>query len=298
MPMPQRRLTSVGLRTDRGTVYLFDCGEGTQIPYKEHHLGLRALRAVAITHLHADHCLGLPGLLMLRAQMPDPEPLTVLGPPGLSRFIRHVRRDLGMYINYELKIHQWSDQGPALAYEDDQVRISWRPLNHSVLCLGYRLEEHVRPGRFDIGAAEALGVPQGPLWGKLQQGQWVETPSGERVEPEQVLGSPRRGRRVAFVTDTAPCPNIAHLLDGVDLAFVEGMFHSDHIEDAQAKKHMTVEQACRAASQAGVEQVVLVHMSPRYTNQDIPHLTAEARRHHTRVRVGRDGELFELEAPE
>ena len=90
--MPMRRLTSVGLRTGQGSVYLFDCGEGTQIPYKELHLGLRALKLVAVTHLHADHCLGLPGLLMLRAQMPDPEPLTVLGPPGLKSFIHHVRR--------------------------------------------------------------------------------------------------------------------------------------------------------------------------------------------------------------
>ena len=298
MPMPLRRLTSVGLRTDRGTVYLFDCGEGTQIPYKEHHLGLRALGVVAVTHLHADHCLGLPGLLMLRAQMPDPEPLTVLGPPGLNTFIQHVRRDLGMYINYELQIHQWSDSASDVAHEDEQVKISWRPLNHSVFCLGYRLEEHVRPGRFDTGAAESLGVPKGPLWGKLQQGQSVETPAGEQVEPPQVLGPPRRGRRVAFVTDTAPCSNIEWLMDGVDLAVVEGMFHSDHVEDARAKKHMTVEQSCRAASRAGAAQVVLVHLSPRYTNQDIPRLTAEARLHHDRARVGRDGEVFELEAPE
>ena len=298
MPMPRRRLTSVGLRTGQGTVYLFDCGEGTQIPYKEQHLGLRALRVIAVTHLHADHCLGLPGLLMLRAQMPDPEPLTVLGPPGLKKFIQHVRRDLGMYINYEIKIHRWSEDGQALAYEDDEVQISWRPLNHSVLCLGYRLEEHVRPGRFDPLAAEELGVPRGPLWGKLQQGQAVETPLGERVLPEQVLGAPRRGRRVAFITDTAPCDQMDSLLQGADLALLEGMFHSEHMEDALSKKHMTVEQSCVAASRAGVAQVVLVHLSPRYSGQDIPRLTEEARRHHSRVRVGRDGETFELGAPE
>jgi len=298
MPMPRRRLTSVGLRTEQGGVYLFDCGEGTQIPYKEFHLGLRALRVVAITHLHADHCLGLPGLLMLRAQMPDPEPLVVLGPPGLKKFIQHVRRDLGMYINYEVSVHQWSDEGSPLAHEDDEVTISWYPLNHSVLCLGYRMEEHVRPGRFDPAAAEALGVPKGPLWGQLQQGQAVTTPAGERVESGQVLGPARRGRRVAFVTDTAPCPNIAPLMDGVDLVFVEGMFHSGHVDDARAKKHMTVEQSCQAATKAGAAQVVLVHMSPRYTNQDVPRLTAEARQHHENARVGRDGEVFELDAPE
>lgn len=298
MPMPLRRLTSVGLRTGQGSVYLFDCGEGTQIPYKELHLGLRALKVVAVTHLHADHCLGLPGLLMLRAQMPDPEPLTVLGPPGLKKFIHHVRRDLAMYINYEIQIRQWTDDGSLVAHEDDDVRILWRPLNHSVFCLGYRMEEHVRPGRFDPKAAEALGVPCGPLWGKLQQGQGVETPGGDRVEPNQVLGPARRGRHVAFVTDTAPCKNIALLMDGADLVLVEGMFHSEHREDARAKKHLTVEQGCSAAASAGADRVVLVHLSPRYTNADIPRLVAEARSHHPRARVGRDGEMFTIEAPE
>ncbi len=298
MPMPMRRLTSVGLRTGQGSVYLFDCGEGTQIPYKELHLGLRALKLVAVTHLHADHCLGLPGLLMLRAQMPDPEPLTVLGPPGLKSFIHHVRRDLGMYINYEIQIRQWTDNGSPVAHEDDEVTIQWRPLNHSVFCLGYRLDEHTRPGRFDPAAAEELGVPCGPLWGKLQQGQAVETPTGDQVEPDQVLGEARRGRRVAFVTDTAPCDSMPLLMDGADLVLVEGMFHSEHADDARAKKHLTVEQACGAAAGAGAEQVVLVHLSPRYTNADIPRLVAEARQHHPRARVGRDGEMFKIEAPQ
>ena len=298
MPMPRRRLTSAALRTDGGVVYLLDCGEGTQVPYKELHLGLRALRVVSVTHLHADHCLGLPGLLMLRAQMPDPEPLTVLGPPGLRRFIQHVRRDLGMYINYEIDIRQWSEGAASLAYEDDQLQISWYRLNHSVLCLGYRLEEHGRPGRFDPEAATALGVACGPLWGQLQQGQTVHNAAGQSVTPDQVLGPPRRGRRVGFVTDTAPCPNIQRVMDGADLVFVEGMFHSEQIDDARSKKHLTVAQACGAASRAGARRVVLVHLSPRYTQQDIPRLSAEAAQHHDQARVARDGETFKLDSPQ
>ncbi len=296
MPMPKRRLTSVALR-DEGDVYLFDCGEGTQVPYKELHLGQRALKLVAITHLHADHCLGLPGMLMLRAQMPDPPPLTVLGPPGLETFINHVRADLAMYINYEIRVVQWEEGRSEVAYEDEQVRLLWRRLNHSVLCLGYRLEQHVRPGRFDPTRADALGVPKGPLWGQLQQGEVVQTPCGQSVRPEQVLGPARRGLRAAFITDTAPCPGLESLLQDADIAFLEGMFLSEHAQEGAKKKHLTVEQAAATATRTGVEEVVLVHLSPRYVEGDLPRVAEEAARHHPKVRVGKDGMTFSKRAP-
>ena len=297
MPMPRRRLTSVALRHE-GEVYLFDCGEGTQVPYKELHLGQRALRLVAITHLHADHVLGLPGMLMLRAQMPDPAPLTILGPPGLETFIANVRRDLSMYINYPIQVKAWEQGGGELAYEDEHVRVTWRKLNHSVLCLGYRVEQHQRPGRFDAQKAQDLAVPQGPLWGKLQQGETVETQDGSEVRPDQVLGPARRGLRVAFVTDTAPCPGMEALLQGADLAFVEGMFLSEHAAEGAQKKHLTVEQAAQAASEAGAREVVLVHLSPRYVEGDLPRVAEEAGRHHDNVVVGTDGLAFTRLAPD
>jgi ribonuclease Z len=298
MPMPRRRLTSVAVRLG-GWVYLFDCGEGTQVPYKELHLGLRALRVIAVTHLHADHCLGLPGLLMLRAQMPDPEPLLVLGPPGLRRFVQHVRADLALHINYEVRVEEWSSRAADdLAYEDELVRLRWRPLAHSTLCLGYRMEEHGRPGRFDPAAADALGVPWGPLRGKLQRGETVTLDDGRRVEPGQVLGAARRGRRLAFVTDTAPTPAIATLLADADLAFVEGMFLPEHREEAESKKHLAVDQAAQAAAAARALRLVLVHISPRYEGPEVRELAAEAARHHPRAQVARDGELFDVPLPD
>jgi len=297
MPMPRRRLASAAIRTG-GAVYLFACGEGTQVPYKEQHLGQRPLRLVAITHLHADHCLGLPGMLMLRAQMPDPAPLVILGPPGLQRFIRHVQQDLAMYINYEIQVRQWQQGGPELAHEDELVRIFWRPLEHSVFCLGFRLEEHQRPGRFDPSAAEALSVPCGPLWGRLQAGQDVVIPGGGTVRPDQVLGPTRRGRHVAYITDTAPCSNISRLLHRTDLALVEGMFLSQHRQEAAEKKHLTVEQACTAAREAQAQDVRLIHFSPRYDARDLPDIDAEATQFHARARCARDGEVLEVPAPE
>lgn len=299
MPMPRRRLSAVAVRLG-GWVYLFDCGEGTQVPYKELHLGQRGLRLCAITHLHADHCLGLPGMLMLRAQMPDPGPLTLLGPPGLSRLVRDMRRDLALYINYRIEIREWRGQGSEqqLAYRDELLELYWQPLDHSVLCLGYRLQEHARPGRFDPQAADALGVPFGPLRGELQRGREVMTSEGRKVRPEQVLGPPRRGRRLVFATDTAPTPALSSLLQDADLAFLEGMFLAEHAEEAAAKKHLTVEQAASLAARAGVARLVLTHLSPRYEASQLAELQAEASRHHPAARIARDGELYTVPLPE
>lgn len=294
MPMPQRRLTSIAVRLE-GRVYLFDCGEGTQVPYKETHLGLRTLDVIATTHLHADHVLGLPGMLMLRAQMPDPGPLTILGTAGLARFIKNVRADLAMHVNYPIEFREWRPGADPLAFEDEQVRISWHELEHTVACVGYRIEEKERPGRFDLDAVERLGVPRGPLWGKLQRGESVETPTGEIVRPEQVLGPERRGRHVAYATDTRVTPKLQPLLRDADLAFVESMFAPGMEADAAKKRHMTVGQAAGAAREAGVRKLVLVHVSPRYEGAEVRDLAEAARTEHPNVRVGRDGKVYELE---
>ncbi|MFH1130302.1 MAG: ribonuclease Z [Pseudomonadota bacterium] len=296
MPMPYRWLTSVAIRTG-GQIYLFDCGEGNQVPYKELHLGLRPLRIIAISHLHADHILGLPGILMLRAQMPDPEPLLLLGPPGLERFIRNVRQDVPMHINYPIEVREWSKQASALAYEDELVRLFWHPLEHSLFCLGYRLEEHERPGKFDLDAAQKLGIPAGPLFGQLQAGNSVTLPNGEVVTPKQVLGPNRRGRCVAFATDTVFTPQLYPLLKDTDLAFVESMYLSEHEEDAAEKKHMTATQAAQAAQNANVQQLLLIHLSPRYEKKDRHLFTKEAQAVHNNARAARDGEMIEVPLP-
>ncbi|MBW2734112.1 MAG: ribonuclease Z [Deltaproteobacteria bacterium] len=293
MPMPHRRLTSVAVRHE-GRVYLLDCGEGTQVPYKEQHIGMRDLNLVAISHKHADHVLGLPGMLMLRAQMPDAGPLTILGTPGIRRFISNVRADLGMHINYPIDVCEWKPGADGLAYEDEHVRVLWYELEHTVRCVGYRIEEKERPGRFDAEAAVKLGVPRGPLWGKLQGGQEVQTPSGDVVSPDQVLGPPRRGRHVAYATDTRVTPKLQPLLKDADLAFVESMFESGMEQDAAEKRHMTISQAAGAAREAGVKKLVLVHLSPRYESSSIKRLAVDAQDHHPDVRIGRDGKLFEL----
>jgi len=291
MPMPGRFLTSLAVRL-QGQLYLFDAGEGCQINLKKSKLGIKSLRVVAVSHLHGDHCLGLPGLLMMRAQVEEVGPLTILGPPGIERFIRQIHESLDFFLNYPLSFVEWNDGGPEVAYEDDLVRILWGPLKHTTLCLGYRLEEHLRPGKFKPDAAKSLGIPNGPLWGKLQRGEAVTLDRGDTVSPDQVLGPPRPGRKICYAVDTQPNKTLYRLCRDVDLAFLDGMFLPEHHDEAAAKGHMTADDAARVAARAGARGVVLVHISPRYVEEDTEKFVEAAKKRFSNVEIANDLQRF------
>jgi ribonuclease Z len=287
MPMPYRFLTSLAVR-HQGQLYIFDAGEGCQITLKKAKVGIKSLRVVAVSHLHGDHCLGLPGLLMMRAQVPDPGPLTILGPPGIERLVSNLRELLNFFINYSISFVEWHEAGPEIPYEDELVRIQWGPVKHTTLCLGYRLEEHPRPGKFKPESALGLGIPPGPLWGKLQQGEEISLENGVTVSPHQVVGPPRPGRRICYAVDTRPDDFVHRLCQDVDVAFLDGMFLPEHAGEAEEKFHMTVGEAARIASVAGAQRAVLVHISPRYGEEDLDKLAAAAFQHFEKAEIGRD----------
>jgi ribonuclease Z len=293
MPMPYRSLASLAVRLE-GHLYLFDAGEGCQINLKKTKLGIKALRVLAVSHLHGDHCLGVPGLLMMRAQVPDPGPLTLLGPPGIRRFVEDLREILGFYVNYPITYCEWNEGSPEVAYQDEQVRILWGPLKHTTLCLGYRLEEPSRPGKFNPEKARSLGIPPGPLWGKLQRGERVGLENGVTVSPDQVLGPPRPGRSVCYAVDTQPNKPLYRLCKNVDMAFLDGMFLPEHQEEADAKGHMTVDDAARVASRAGALHACLIHISPRYTEEDMEKFVEAAKGRFERVEIGTDLQSFSI----
>jgi ribonuclease Z len=291
MPMPDRLLASLAVRLG-GYCYIFDAGEGVQLGLKRTRLGMGGLTVVAITHLHADHCLGLPGLLMLRAQMDQPGPLTILGPPGIAQFVQQNQEALRFHVNYPLRFVEWQKTATDVAYQDHLVRIRWQPLEHTCFCLGFRLEERDRPGKFHPLQAQALGVPEGPLWGRLQRGETVALTSGEAIRPDQVMGPPRRGRHLCYAVDTRPCTALDELCQEVDLAFIEGMFRLEDSRHADAKQHLTVAEAAGIAFRARVKRAVLVHISPRYTVEDLPDLESEARNHFAKTDIGRDFDRY------
>jgi ribonuclease Z len=186
----------------------------------------------------------------------------------------------------------------APAYEDDSVVIRWAPMNHTVPCLGYRLEERERPGKFNPERALALGVPKGSLWGKLQHGGTITLEGGGIVRPDQVLGKSRRGRCIAYITDSRENRNIYPLLQGADLAAIEGMFHSRESETARERGHLTAAEAGWLCSQAQVGRAILVHVSPRYENEGLTELEREARGVFPGAEMGRQFTTYTVPFPE
>ena len=290
MPLPNRFLTSVLLRRE-GSLFLFDCGEGTQISLRSLNLKWKKVSAVFVSHTHADHITGIPGLLMLSAQVDRDEPLIIVGPPKIKEYIETSRRVLDMYINYEIIVKEIADPSiPGEVFRGDDFSVYSFPLNHSKVCVGYKLIEDPRPGVFDPQKAEAAGVPRGPLWSHLQKGETVVNLRSETVRPDQVLGPPRRGCRFSFVSDTAYLPTIAGEVSDSDLFICEGMFTSDLTESAAEKKHLTAVQAAQIASEAGgIRQMGLIHYSPRFTNRDLQQLLNEAKAVFPQTFLTKDG---------
>lgn len=291
MPLPSRHLTSVLLRRE-GDLLLFDCGEATQISLRKLNLRWKRMTTIFISHTHADHVTGLPGILMLSSQVQRGEKLTIVGPPKIARYVETSRQVLDMYINYEIEVKEITTAG--VVYTGSDFKVHAFPLNHTKPCLGYLLEENPRPGVFHPELALERGVVRGPLWSKLQGGIPVEDSKGRMVQPGDVMGPPRPGRKFGYVTDTAYIPGIHNHIAGSDLLICEGMFTSELQESAREKKHLTAIQAAEIARDGNVGSMGLIHYSPRYTKWDLNKLLEEARGIFSNSFLTRDGQLIEL----
>jgi ribonuclease Z len=275
MPLPHRSLTSVLLRRE-GELFLFDGGEGTQVSIRRLNLRWKKITTIFVSHVHADHVTGLPGILMLSSQVDRDEPLYIIGPTGLADYIETSRRTLGMYINYEIVVREISEA--CVVWEGEGFKVRAFPLRHTKTCYGYTLEEDPRPGAFHPEKATELGVPRGPLWSNLQAGQSVTVDGGKVVESAMVMGPPRSGRKFSYVTDSLYFPEISKEVAGSDLLVCEGMFETALEESAVEKKHMTAAQAGKIAKDAGgVKKLALIHYSPRYAERDLKLLLDEAK---------------------
>ncbi|GHV61013.1 ribonuclease Z [Spirochaetia bacterium] len=292
MPLPNRHLTSVLLRRE-GELFLFDGGEGTQVSLRRLNLRWKKISVIFVSHTHADHVTGIPGLLMLSSQVDRDDPLYIIGPPRIAEYIETSRRVLDMYINYEIIVREITE--PGVVYEGEGFRVRAFPLRHTKPCYGYAFEEDGRPGEFHPEKADALGVPRGPLWSRLQAGETVRASGGADVHPEDVLGAPRSGRKFSFVTDSLGFPEIAPEVAGSDLFVCEGMFEQALLESAREKKHMTAEQAARIALAAQVKKLALIHYSPRYTEYDLKRVLKEAQDIFPPTVLSRDRMVFPIE---
>ncbi len=295
MPLPGRGLTSVLVRRE-GELFLFDCGEGTQISLRRLNLRWKKITAIFISHTHADHVTGLPGILMLSSQVDRDEPLYIYGPPKIREFVDAMRRTLDMYINYEIVVREID--GKCQVLEADEYAIRSFPLQHTKQCLAYCIEEKKRPGVFFPEKALALGVPRGPLWSRLQGGETVGLPDGTTVSPDQVMGEERKGRKFCFVTDTVAASGLSGFVSGADLLICEGMFGEELAETAAEKKHLTAAQAARIARDGGVGEMGLIHYSPRYSERELKKLVQEAREIFPASFLTRDLQHIEMPFPD
>jgi ribonuclease Z len=270
-----------------GERLLFDCAEGTQRQLMRSAVGLPDLEEIFITHFHADHYLGLPGMLKTFALRQRDVPLTVYGPPGLRDLFSSLGRVFGK-LSYPLELVELR-AGDTL--DRDGYRILVFPVHHGVSAVGYAVVEHVRPGRFDVETADALGVPNGPERGALQRGDSITLADGRVLTPDSVLGEARAGRRIVIAGDTAPTETVRVLAEDADVLVHEATFLEDERERAADTLHSTALQAAEIARDAKVRLLALTHVSPRYFG---PELAREAREIFPATIVPRDFDLVEV----
>jgi ribonuclease Z len=281
MPTAQRAPAALLVRRG-GDKLLFDCAEGTQRQLLRSSVGLLELEEVFLTHFHADHVLGLPGMLKTFSLRGRALPLVVYGPRGLVDLLASLKRVVGK-LTYELKLVEL-ESGDVL--ERDGYRLATFDVEHGVSALGWSLIESTRPGRFDVEAADRLGVPNGPARGALQRGETVG-----KVRPEDVLGPPRPGRKLVVTGDTAPSDAIVEAAWGADLLVTEATFADEDRERAAETKHQTATQAAEVAQRANVGLLALTHLSNRYFG---PEIADEARAIFPETVVPRDFDVVEV----
>jgi ribonuclease Z len=270
-PTVKRNVSSIAVK--RGSeILLFDCGEGTQRQFQQSNLSYMQISKIFITHFHGDHFLGIPGLIQTMQLNDRDKPLHIYGPEGIVELTDQLLT-LGYFRpSYRIIAHEIND-GQELTFDD--YSISALKVNHKIPTLAYRLKELQRPGRFNKSKALKLGIPEGPLFSKLQKGHTITLSNGEKITPDMILGPSRKGRKIVISGDTKPCDQIIAFSEDADILIHEATFDSRLQDIAKEYGHTTASQAAEIAKKARVEKLFLVHISPRYLDFHV--LEEEAR---------------------
>jgi ribonuclease Z len=294
-PTVERGVSALAVQRE-GEMLLFECGEGTQRQMMRYGVGF-TFADVFFSHFHADHFLGITGLVRTLGLQGREEPLHLYGPAGAERHLRAAVK-LGVERSpFEIDIRELS---PGERLQRDGYDLEIIPVQHGRHAIGYALREHERLGRFDPEQARELGVPEGPLWGQLHRGETVtfEVDGEQRtVDPSTLVGPTRPGRVVVYSGDTRPCEAVVAAAEGADLLIHEATFSREELDRAKETEHSTATEAAQVALAAGVRQLALTHISARYSA--IPDvLRDEAREVFTATTVVRDGQVLEVRFPE
>jgi len=287
MPFPDAHMPGFLIRYE-GKNYIFDAGEGTQTRMVEEGLSRADLEAVFISHLHGDHVLGLPGLLIRRSQEGNPDrPVFIFGPEGLQEFLDNTRETLGYRLIFESRFRELF-HGRIISL--DRIWVGTVELDHRVETYGFAIGPRHKKRKFHPDQARELGVPEGPMWGKLQEGTAVELEDGTVVEPDEVSDPPEAGPKVVYLPDTRPIMTFPEGFREPDILIHEGMFLDEHRKHAIDKKHSTAREAARVAEELNAGKLLLTHRSRRYTDEK--RFLDEARDVFAETELARDGQEF------
>ena len=287
-PTAERGLSAIAVKRG-GEILLWDCGEGTQRQLQRSGVSYQQITQIYLTHYHGDHCFGVPGLIKTMALNERDRPLSIYGPKGLLRMVEAWRAMGGWTRDYPIEVVELS---PGDVVQRDGYTVTAYPADHSIANISYALQEPNRPGRFDKPKALQMGVPEGRMFGQLQRGETVQLQNGQFISPDDVLGPPRPGRRVAYSGDTQPCLGVMEAAKDADLFICEATFTKDLVERAREVKHMTAEEAAAVAAKAGAKMLALTHISPRY--RDTQELLNEAEPVFPGVVVAKDLQTIEV----
>lgn len=292
VPSKERNVSSVALRmlAEVGAIWLFDCGESTQQQILRTPIKLSKVDKIFITHLHGDHIYGLPGLLASRSFQEDERPLTVYGPQGIRVFVETSLSVSGTHLRYPLEIVEISN---GVVYEDKQVTVEAAKLEHGLPSYGYRVAERDRPGALDAKRLSAEGIPAGPLYRKLKEGETVELDDGRVINGQDYIGPSKPGKKVAVLGDTRPCEAVAGLARNVDVLVHEATFMEQDEERAHRYFHSTTADAAKKAQTAEAAALVLTHISSRYQGEE-ENFLKEARSVFPNTYLARDFWTFEI----
>ena len=267
VPTRGRNVSAVALRLpQRSELWLFDCGEGTQHQFLRSELRVSQLRRIFVTHMHGDHVFGLPGLLASLGLAGTCSGIDLYGPDPLRDYLEGVLRTSSTRIGYPLRSHRVKDAASsgALLLDDDDITVRCTKLIHRVPAYAYRVDQKPRAGRFDVEQARALGIPPGPVYADLKAGRDVVLEDGRIIHGASLCGPERPGCSVVYCTDTVFSEAAVELAQGADLLIHESTFSHAEAEMAFARQHSTSTMAAQTALAAGVKQLILTHLSPRY----------------------------------
>ena len=280
-PTEKRGLSCICLERE-GEILMFDAGESAQISYMKSGLGWNKKMKLFVTHLHGDHCIGILGLLQTMSMQNRTESLEIFGPKGIDEFLAANIKILNFGLSFSILITIVNE---GTIYENNKFLIHAAKANHSITAFSYLFEEKDKPGRFNVEKAKELGIPEGELWNKLQNGEDI-TNNNKTIKPEQVLGKKRPGKKIGISGDTMPTGKLEEFFRECDYLVFDSTFLDEEKQKAQDTCHSTAKQAAELGKNANVKNLILTHFSARYKDE-IQHKT-EAEQIHNSVITAKD----------